>query len=120
MSNTTTNLPNDNTTQAPSNNPSAAYEASRVIKATPGILFGLNIYNSKGSAQFIQLHDATAVPTDAAVPVEVLTVPATSNLTISFGEHGKAFGLGIVVCNSSTGPTKTIGSADCWFSPRFK
>lgn len=105
---------------APANNPSTAYEASRIIKAGNGILFGVSGYNSKTSAQFIQLHDSAALPADTAVPVELFSVPASSNFSIDFGVHGKAFGLGVVVCNSSTGPTKTIGSADCWFSPRFK
>lgn len=112
--------PAENTTLAPANNSSTAYEASRVIKASSGILFGISGYNSAATAQFIQLHDAAALPADGAVPVEVITVPAASNFSIDFGVHGKAFGLGIVVCNSSTGPTKTIGAANCFFAPRFK
>lgn len=107
-------------TNAPANNPSVAYEASRVVKVGNGILFGLSGYNSLASAQFIQLHDAAALPADAQVPVEVITVPASSNFNLDFGVHGKAFGNGIVVCNSTTGPTKTIGAANCFFSPRFK
>jgi hypothetical protein len=108
------------TTTAPDNISTAAYATNLAVKAGNGILFGVKGYNSKASAQFIQLHDAAALPADTAVPLEIITVPASSNFDIDFGVHGKAFGLGIVVCNSSTGPTKTIGSADCWFSARYK
>ncbi len=101
------------------NSSSAAYEASRVVKNTPGVLFGLTGYNSKGSAQFIQLHDATAPPAEAAIPVAVFTVAASSNFSLDFGLKGRKFDKGIVVLNSSTGPTKTIGSADVWFDCQY-
>jgi len=99
----------------PSVSASAAYEASRVVKATPGRLLTLSGYNSKGSAQFIQVHNAAALPADAAVPTFVATVPTVANFLFDFGPFGIPCSAGIVISNSSTGPTKTIGSADCWF-----
>lgn len=58
---------------------SIAYEASRVIKTGPGKLFSLDGYNSKGSAQFIQLHDAASLPADysAAGVAEAFTFAFT-------------------------------------------
>ena len=112
-------VPQPDQSLAPDRARSVAYQNSRVIKVTGGVLYGLSGYNS-GVAQFLQLHDATAVPADAAVPAEVIAIPATSNFSIDFGVYGQGFGLGIVVCNSTTGPTKTIGAADCWFSARYK
>lgn len=112
--------PNDSKVTALTNAATAAYAASLVVKATSGILYGVSGYNSKASAQFIQLHDAATLPADTAVPTDVITVPASSNFSIDFGVHGKAFNVGIVISNSSTGPTKTIGAADCWITARFK
>lgn len=97
------------------NSSSAAYEASRIAKAKSGVCYRITVYNSKGSAQFIQVHDSATLPADNAVPAVVQTVATVANLTIDFGRTGRFFSNGITVCNSSTGPTKTIGSADCWF-----
>lgn len=97
------------------NRTTTAYATNLVILSNPGRLFGLTGFNSKLSGQFIQLHDAGALPADTAVPVVVFYVPASSNFSIDFGIYGRSFVNGVVVCNSSTGPTKTIGAADCWF-----
>jgi hypothetical protein len=213
---------------------STAYEASRVLKAERGALLHLQGYNSKGSSQFIQIHDAASVPGDAtaevstftttglvaaslgnkyflinapsgafyvwfnldaggvdpapggtgiavaiatgdsvgtmataiaaavdahaafvssantnvvtitnaatgavtdiaagnsggavavttqgitaSAPLLVLVAAASSNFSVALPAGGLPCGTGIVVCNSSTGPTKTLGSADCYFT----
>jgi len=95
---------------------SAALEASIVAKAAAGTLYSVTGYNS-GAAQFIQIHDAASLPVDTAVPAVSFRVPAASNF--AYEDDGRAMANGIVVCNSSTQPTKTIGAADCWFNVTY-
>jgi hypothetical protein len=102
------------------NSTSVAYVAGQVVKPKPGILYGLTGYNSKGSAQFILIHDAPGVPVEGAIPAVVFSVAAASSFSLDFGALGRTFSRGIVIVNSSTGPTKTIGSADCWFDAQYR
>jgi len=91
-----------------------AYAASAVVSATgPGWLRAVYGYNS-GAAQFIQIHDAAALPANGVDCLFGILVPASSPFSIAFGEEMK-FENGIVLCNSSTNPAKTIGAADVQF-----
>ena len=96
-----------------------AYAASGVIKNSAGSFYGLFGYNSKTSDQYLQLHDATSVPADSEVPVAVIAIPAESTFSIDCQMAGIPFSTGIVWCNSSTGPTKTIGSADVFLTALY-
>ena len=96
---------------------STAYEASRVVKASAGTLLSLTGYNS-GPAQFIQLYNSTTLPANGVAPSLVVAVPATSTFAFEW-RNGIPLSTGIVVGNSSTAPTKTIGSADCYFTATF-
>jgi len=99
---------------------STAYEASAVIKSSQGGLYSLTGYNSLASPQFIQFHDAAALPADAEVPANIFSDSAKPPFFYELGDFGRLFIKGIVVCNSSTGPTKTIGANDCWFNAQYK
>jgi hypothetical protein len=101
------------------NSTSVAYEESRIVKASAGRLFGFSGFNSKASAQFILIFDSATLPADTAVPVSVISVATVANFSVEYGDHGRAFTNGIVICNSSTGPTKTIGAADTWFDCQY-
>lgn len=92
-----------------------AYAASLVVLDRPGRLIGLFGHNS-GAEQFIQIHDATSLPADTAVPAHIFKAAAGDNFYVALPGTGLPLENGIVVCNSSTGPTKTIGAADCWFT----
>lgn len=93
-----------------------AYAASLVVSSTPKTrLCGLSGYNSSASTQYIQIHDAASLPANGVAPKIVFEAPANQKFAIDFGANPRQFDTGIVVCNSSTIPTKTIGSADCWF-----
>ena len=112
--------PSASSAVAPSNaNSGSAYVASLVVKASAGVLYGLTGYNSRTSAQFIQVHSASALPADGVAPVVTFTVPASSNFSLDYGRFGRYCTPGIVISNSSTGPTKTIGSADIFVDVQY-
>lgn len=102
----------------PVNKSSIAYSNSIVVKTGTGILYGFTVFNSKASSQWIQIFDARDVPADGAIPAWIGTVATIQNLGVNW-LPGRTFQAGIVICNSSTGPTKTIGSADCWFDAQY-
>lgn len=98
-----------------------AYAASLLVKTDSGIVYGISGYNSAAASQFIQLHDAFSLgnAADGSIPITFFVVAAASNFSIDFGISGRSFSAGLLVCNSSTATTKTIGSADCWFDVRY-
>lgn len=97
-----------------------AYATSLVVKASTGTLYTITGYNSKSTSQFIQVHDSATLPADAAIPKIIFFIPPFTNFSYDMGHYGRLFSAGITICNSSTGPTKTIGSADCWFDVTYK
>lgn len=96
-----------------------AYATNLVVKATPGTVYKVSGYNSLAGAQWIQIHDSTSLPADTAVPEVILSAAASANFEIDFGPTGRIFETGIVICNSTTGPTKTIGAANCWIDAQY-
>lgn len=98
---------------------SSAYENAEVVKASPGTVHRISGYSSNVAAQFIQLHDAASLPANGVAPAIVFTVPASSNFDYDLSEIGRYCKTGIVVCNSTAGPTKTLGAADVWFNIQF-
>lgn len=100
---------------------STGYEASRQALAVPGNLISITGYNSKATAQFIQIHNAVSEPAEGAVPADFFIVPPGSSFIYTPNDQtGDHYTAGIYVCNSLTGPTKSIGSPDCWFRVRVR
>lgn len=98
---------------------SAALAASLIIKASAGKLFKLQIVNTNAVARYFQVHNSATLPADTAVPVFLISVPALSSIEVDFTVYGRYFSTGIVICNSTTAATKTIGAADAWFNALY-
>lgn len=115
----TKEMPDSTSTFTPSNVSTTAYANSIMVKTSPGVLYSLSGYNSSTSPQFIQIHNSASAPVDGAVPVIIFSVPEESNFSFSADKFGRYFSNGIAICNSSTGPTLTIGASNCWFDVQF-
>jgi hypothetical protein len=66
--------------------------------------------------QFIQVYNTTSLPSNGVNPLIVIPITANAPWSIDFGVAGLPCTTGIVIGNSTTGPTKTIGAADTYIS----
>ncbi len=99
---------------------STALATSLVVKAGAGRLYSVVITNTRTSSQFIQVHDATSLPSNSAVPIHSFYAPAQTSFSLDETLIGDYYATGITVCNSSTVATLTVGSSDCWFVALYK
>jgi hypothetical protein len=94
----------------------AAYEASAIPKNAAGSFYGFTGFNS-GPAQWIMVFDSATLPVDGTAPkIAPVYAPTNSNFSFNWGQYPIAFANGVVICNSTTGPTKTLGAANCLYT----
>jgi hypothetical protein len=103
----------------PLNFTSSGLAKSCVPKTGVGKLFGFTATSTNVAAQFIQIHDALALPANGAVPLATFNVAAGNSVSAYYGPMGRAFTRGIVVANSTTQGTLTLGAADTIFDVQF-
>ncbi len=84
------------------------------------VVYGFTVYNTKSSAQYLNVFDANLLPAEASVPLWSWPVAANNGVAFGYGPNGRRFKTGLVLCNSSTDATKTIGSADCFFDVQYE
>lgn len=102
----------------PLNYASPRLEKSAVVKTGPGILYGVTVTSTLASAQYFLLFDATTLPADGAIPILAKSIPANDAVGFSW-LPGRTFLSGIIVCNSTTNTSKTLGAANCFFDCQF-
>lgn len=111
---------------SPANKSSSTIAAAASLVVTPSSTsaqhlrcFDIVGYNGSASDQYIQVFDAAALPANNTVPLAVLSAAAGYQFAFSW-TTGRLFTNGIVVCNSSTATTKTLGSANCLFDINYR
>lgn len=102
-----------------SSNPGALTNAL-LASSGPSRLIGFTVYSSKNANQFVLVFDSATIPADNAVPLFVLPILTQNQTSAYYGHEGRVFYQGIVVCNSTTDTTKTIGSKDCFIDVQWK
>lgn len=102
----------------PLNYSSRKLEASAVVKTGGGMLYGFTVTNTNASDQYVLMFDRRDVPGAGAVPIfgqKVSAGDAVSGLWLP----GRTFFAGIVLCNSTTQGSLTIGATDCLFDAQY-
>ena len=95
----------------------AAAVTSLIVKASGGILFWVQIYNNNAAVRYLHIFDSATLPANGTAPnIPPYSLPAggasIQPQLVDLGEAGLRFQNGIVVANSTTQATLTIGSAD--------
>lgn len=93
--------------------------ANSVVVPGRIVVYGFTVYSSSAAAQWVQVFDANTVPADGAVPLFAWNLAAHTGVGFGWQDQGRQFQTGLVICNSSTETTKTIGSADTFFDVQF-
>jgi hypothetical protein len=95
--------------------------ALRNAIVVPGniVVSGFTVYSTNAAAQFLCVFDANTVPADGAVPLWSWPLAAHNGVGFGWPSNGRRFKTGLVLCNSSTDATKTIGSSDCFFDVQY-
>jgi hypothetical protein len=83
------------------------------------VVYGFTVYSTNAAAQYLCMFDANALPADGAVPIISWALAAHSGVGFGYQPNGRRFDAGLVLCNSSTDASKTIGSADCLFDVQY-
>ena len=99
-------------TRAVKSSESAASVASSVVKAGPGWLFWVFVDNGAGATNYIQVHNATSLPANTAVPLATIGKLAASTAGFIALTPPVYCDTGIVVAKSTTAATLTAGAAD--------
>lgn len=95
---------------------STAAESSHVISASACLVARASMLNGNAATRYLQLHNATSLPSNGAVPVAVIIIGTTQTQVMTFNIPTNKFGTGCVAATSTTGSTLTIGSADALFT----
>lgn len=95
-----------------------AYSNSLVLVDKEAVFYGCVGYNS-GADQFIQIHDASELPINGVIPKIVFKAVAGENFSLDYGKNGRNFINGIIITNSTTAETLTLGAADCWIDAQY-
>ena len=82
-------------------------------------VYGISVYSSLITPQWILMFDASSLPADTAVPRMAFPVAASANLGLYFGPMGRIVRQGLVLCNRTTDTTKTIGASNCFFDVEY-
>jgi hypothetical protein len=104
-------LPNNATTPVLSKSLVAAVGTCR--------LYGFTVTSSNVSAQFVLVFDLVALPANGTLPLFAVNVAAASSAGLYYGSMGRTFDRGIVLANSTTQVTLTLGAADTLFDVQY-
>jgi hypothetical protein len=83
------------------------------------VVYGFTVTSTNAAAQFGLVFDQATLPADGAVPLIGKALAASDAVGFSWSPQGREFTQGLVLCNSSTLATKTLGSADCFFDVQY-
>lgn len=103
----------------PINAPNAASLVAKIVTIPGGQarLHRVTATNTNAAQRFIQIFDATSLPSNGATPLITFPLATTASTIppLDLGVYGRVFQNGIVIANSSTEATLTLGSADSFF-----
>ena len=93
---------------------------SAVLCSQKAVVKRVSVDNTGGSAAYLMLFDAAALPANGAEPAFERSVATVSLGEISFGEAGENFTSGLVAALSSTPAVLTLVGTDVgWFQATY-